>query len=52
MKNILFSDSVIPVIKKIQISNSVKDVAYSPDENNGQNSFYKNFLVILHVNAP
>ena len=29
-----------------------KDVAYSSNEKNGQNSFYKNFFVILHVNAP
>ena len=30
----------------------IKDVAYSPDENKGENSFYKNFIVILHVNVP
>ena len=39
-------------LQKIDKSALFKDVAYSPEENNGQNSFYKNFLVVLHVNAP
>ena len=36
----------------INVETLIKDVAYSNNENNGQNSFYKIFFVILHVNAP